>query len=321
MQYASLLITAAAAVLQSGAVMAADYPAKPIRMIVPVAPGGGSDQMGRLLGQKFTEAWGQPVVVDNRAGAGQTIGADMAAKAVPDGHTLVVVNPSHAITATLMTALPYDAVRDFAAVTVLATQPYAVVVYPALPVRNIRELIALAKSKPGEVTYASAGLGSASHLATEMFIGMTGIAMTHVPFKGTGPAIPELISGRVAIMINPILAVAGQVKAGRLHVLAVTAMKRSSSLPDVPTVAEAGVPGYEALAWYLLLAPAKTPGPIVAKISAEAIKAVQAKDARDMLSRSGTDALGTTPREATEFLRNEVARWGRVIKQAGVKAE
>ncbi len=297
------------------------YPAKSIRFIVPTSTGGGSDLIARALGAKYAQAWGQQVVVDNRPGAGMTIGIDLVAKATPDGHTMIIVNPSHAINATLMAKLPYDAVRDFAAITVIATQAYAVVVAPSLPVKNIRELIALAKAKPRELSYASSGPGSASHLAAEMFSGMTGIEMIHVPYKGTGPAIPDLISGRVHLYINPLLAVIGAVETGRLRVIAVTSAKRVTSLPDVPTVAESGVPGYEAISWYMLLVPAKTPAAVVTQLNAETVKALKAKDMLEMLARAGTDSLGNTPREAMEFLKAEIARWGKVVRQAGVKIE
>ena len=312
----------AAAIVPASSATAAEiaYPIKPIRMVIPVAPGGGIDLLARLLGQKYTEAWGQQVVPDTRPGAGQTIGIDIASKAAPDGYTLIVVNPAHAINATLMPKLPYDAVRDFQPISVLATQPYAVVVSQSLPVKNVKELIALAKSKPNEINYASSGPGSASHLATELFISMTGVQMTHVPYKGTGPAIPDLVSGRVPIMINPILAVSPQIQSGRLRALAVTSPKRTPSLPDVPTVSET-VPGYEASAWYMLMAPAKTPQPIIAKLNAKTNEAVQSKEIREVLAKSGTDALGNSPQEATEFLKAEVARWGKVIKTAKVKPE
>ena len=298
-----------------------NFPTKPIRFIVPTAPGGGSDLIARALGQQYTQAWGQQVVVDHRPGAGMTIGIDLVAKATPDGHTIIIVNPSHAINATLMAKLPYDAVRDFIPITVIATQAYAVVVSPSLPAKNVRELIALAKAKPRSLSYASSGPGSASHLATEMLSGMAGIEMIHVPYKGTGPAIPDLVSGRVQLYINPLLAMLGAVETGRLRVIAVTSAKRVSSLPDVPTVAESGVPGYEAIAWYMLLVPAKTPASVVNQLNAETVKAVKSKEVVDMLARAGTDPLGDTPREAAEFLKVEIARWGKAVKQAGVKIE
>ena len=297
------------------------FPSKPIRLIVPTAPGGGSDLIARALGQKYTQTWGQQVVVDHRPGAGMTIGIDLAAKSTPDGHTLVLVNPSHAINATLMARLPYDAVRDLTPITVIATQAYAVVVPPSLPVKNVRELIALAKAKPRELSYASSGPGSASHLATEMFSEMTGTAMIHVPYKGTGPVIPDLISGRVQLFINPLLAVIGPVETGRLRLIAVTSAKRVKSLPDVPTVAESGVPGYEAISWYMLLTPAKTPAAVVNQLNAETVKALKSDEVVEMLARAGTDPLGNSPRDAMEFLKVEIARWGKAVKQAGVRIE
>ena len=299
----------------------AAFPNKPIRFIVPTTPGGGSDLIARSLGAKYAQAWGQQVVVDNRPGAGMTIGIDLVAKASPDGHTLIIVNPSHAINATLMARLPYDAVRDFTPLTVIATQAYAVVVTPSLPAKNIRELIALAKAKPRELSYASSGPGSASHLATEMFSGMAGVEMNHVPYKGTGPAVLDLISGRVQLYINPLLAVIGAVESGRLRVIAVTSAKRVTSLPDVPTVAESGVPGYEATAWYMLLVPSKTPAAVVNQLNAETVKALKTPDMVEMLARAGTDPLGNSPREAMEFLKAEITRWGKAVKQAGVKIE
>lgn len=304
-------------------VQAADpaYPTKPIRFIVPTATGGGSDPLARALGTKYSAAWGQQVVVDNRPGAGMTIGIDIVAKASPDGHTMVLVNPSHAINATLMTRLPYDAVRDLTPVTVIATQPLVMVVSQSLPVKNVRELIALAKAKPREISYASSGPGSASHLAAEMLSGMAGIELSHVPYKGTGPALPDLISGRVQLYINPLLAMIGAVEGGRLRVLAVTSPKRAAALPDIPTVAEAGVPGYEATSWYMLLVPGKTPAAVVNKINAETVRALKDKDMIDLLTRGGADPLGNSPREAMEFLKVEIARWGAAVKRAGVKVE
>lgn len=297
------------------------FPTKPIRFIVPTATGGGSDPLARALGTKYSAAWGQQVVVDNRPGAGMTIGIDIVAKASPDGHTMVLVNPSHAINATLMTKLPYDAVRDLTPVTVIATQPLVMVVSQSLPVKNVRELIALAKAKPREISYASSGPGSASHLAAEMLSGMTGIELSHVPYKGTGPALPDLISGRVQLYINPLLAMIGAVEGGRLRVLAVTSPKRAATLPDVPTVAEAGVPGYEATSWYMILVPGKTPPAVINKINAETLKALKDKDMIDLLTRGGADPLGNSPREASEFLKVEIARWGKAVKQAGVRVD
>ena len=208
------------------------WPTKSIRCIIPTAPGGGSDPLVRMIGHRFTQAWGQQVVVDHRPGAGMTIGIDIVAKSTPDGHTIAVVNPSHAINATLMSKLPYDPVRDLAVVTILATQPYAMVFTQSFPPKNIKELIAAAKAKPREMVFISAGPGSASHLAGEMFVGLAGIEMTHIPYKGTGSLMPDLIAGRVPMIINPVLSVINQVNAGRLRLIAVTSAKRVSTLPD-----------------------------------------------------------------------------------------
>ena len=297
------------------------YPTKPIRIIIPTAPGGGSDVMVRMLGQKYTEAWGQQVVVDHRVGAGMTIGINITAQAAPDGYTMAVVNPSHAINATLMPKLPYDPLRDLAALTVLATQPYAVTVTNSLPVKNVKELIAYAKAKPLELNAANSGPGSASHLAAEMFMSMTGVQITHVPYKGTGGAMPDLVSGRAHLYINPMLAMISQIQAGRIRLIAVTSPKRVKSMPDIPTVSESGVPGYEATSWYMIIVPSKTPAAVVSKIHAETVKALQSKDIIDVLARGGSEPVGNTPAEATEFLKVEIARWGKVIRQAKVTVQ
>jgi tripartite-type tricarboxylate transporter receptor subunit TctC len=306
-----------------GQVQAAEqpYPTRPIRVIIPTTPGGGSDQIVRSLGQKFTAAWGQQVVVDHRPGAGMTIGIDIGAKASPDGHTLVMVNPSHAINATLYTKLPYDPVRDLTPITVLVTQSYGVVVPNSLPVKTVKDMIALAKSKPREINFASSGNGSASHLAGEMFVHMAGVEMTHIPYKGTGTVMPDLIAGRVSFYINPMLAVINQVQAKQIRLIAVTSLKRVNSLPDVPTVAESGVPGYEATSWYMMLTPGKTPAAIVNQLNQEMVKALTADDMREMMARAGVEPLGNTPREAMEFLKVEIAKWGKVIRMAKVKID
>jgi tripartite-type tricarboxylate transporter receptor subunit TctC len=297
------------------------FPTRPIRFIIPTAAGGGSDQIVRFLGNRYTAAWGQQIVADNRPGAGMVIGIDIAAKAAPDGHTLVLVNPSHAINATLMARLPYDPVNDLIPISVVATQAFGLVVPNSLPVKSVKELIAHVKSKPGELSFGSSGPGSASHLAGEMFTGMTGTQMTHIAYKGTGPVLADLIPGRVHMYINPMLAIINQVNAGQLRLLGVTTAKRVTSLPDVPTVAEAGVPGYEASSWYMVLAPAKTPAAVINQIHRETVNALKAKDMQDMLAKGGTEALGNTPAEAMTFLKIEIARWGKVIKQANIRQQ
>lgn len=318
-----IAIAGVSMLLACGALAAAElrYPTKPIRIIIPTAPGGGSDVMVRMLAQKYTEAWGQQVVVDHRVGAGMTIGINLTAQAAPDGYTMAVVNPSHAINATLMPKLPYDPLRDLAALTVLATQPYAVTVTNSLPVKNVKDLVAYAKARPLELNAANSGPGSASHLAAEMFTSMTGVQITHVPYKGTGGAMPDLVSGRAHFYINPMLAMISQIQAGRIRLIAVTSPKRVSSMPDIPTVSESGIPGYEATSWYMTIMPSKTPATIVSKIHAETVKALKSKDIVDVLAKGGSEPVGNTSNEATEFLKVEIARWGKVIKQAKVKVE
>jgi tripartite-type tricarboxylate transporter receptor subunit TctC len=315
----SLLMFALAAVSASG--VAQNFPAKPIRVIIPTAAGGGSDQVVRHLGNHYTKVWGQQVVLDNRPGAGMTIGIDIATKATPDGHTLVLVNPSHAINATLMAKLPYDPINDLIPISVVATQALGLVIPNSLPAKSVKEFIAYVKSKPRELSFGSSGPGSASHLAGEMFLGMTGVEMTHIAYKGTGPVLVDLIPGRVHMYINPMLAIINQVNSGQMRLLGVTSPKRVASLPDVPTLSEAGVPGYEAMSWYMLLAPAKTPMPIVNQIHRETVVALKGKEMLDMLARGGTEAVGNTPKEAMAYLKAEIARWGKVIKQAKLRVE
>jgi tripartite-type tricarboxylate transporter receptor subunit TctC len=320
-EFSTLLATALFSLAATAYGAEQAYPVRPIRVIIPTAPGGGSDVMVRMLSQRYTEAWGQQVVVDHRAGGGMTIGINITATAAPDGYTMAVVNPSHAINATLMPKLPYDPLRDLTPLTVLATQPYAFCVTNSLPAKNVKDLIALAKSKPGELNAANSGPGSASHLAAEMFTSMTGVKITHVPFKGTGGAMPDLVAGRVHFYINPMLAMISQIQAGRIRLIAVTSPKRVSSMPDIPTVSESGIPGYEATSWYMTIMPSKTPETIVSKIYAETVKALKSKDIIDILAKGGSEPVGNTPKEATEFLKVEIARWGKVIKQAKVKIE
>ena len=297
------------------------FPTKPIRVIIPTAPGGGSDLMMRMLGNKWTDAWGEQVVLDHRPGGGMTLGIGITAQANPDGHTLALVNPSHAINATLMPKLAYDPLKDLSVLTVTATQPYAMTITNSVPAKTVKEFIAYAKSKPGELNMASSGPGSASHLAGEMFKTMTGVNMIHVPYKGTGFAMPDLISGRMHFYVNPMLAMITQIQAGRIRLLAVTSPKRIASMPDVPTVDEAGVPGYQATSWYMLITPARVPVPVMNKLYDETAKALKSKDIVQVLAQGGSEPVGDTPRASTEFLKAEIARWGKVIKQANVTVQ
>jgi tripartite-type tricarboxylate transporter receptor subunit TctC len=298
--------------------IAQTFPTKPIRFIIPTAAGGGSDQIVRFLGNRYTAVWGQQIVADNRPGAGMTIGIDIAAKATPDGHTLILVNPSHAINATLMKSLPYHPVNDLTPISVVATQALGLIIPNSLPAKTVKEFLAYVKSKPGELSFGSSGPGSASHLAGEMFLGMTGTSMAHIAYKGTGPVLVDLVPGRLHMYINPMLAIINQVNAGQVRLLAVTSNKRVASLPNVPTLSEAGVPGYEATSWYMVLVPSKTPAPIIRQIHTETVAALKQKDMLAMLEKGGTEAVGNTPAEALVFLKTEIARWGKVIKDAKI---
>jgi len=298
------------------------YPSKPIRLIVPWPPTGTVDILGRTLGQKLSESLGQSVLVDNRAGANGMIGSEAAAKSPPDGYTLVVDNiTGHAINATLQAKMPFDSMRDFTHVSLLASVPDGVVSLPSLPATNIRELIALAKAQPGKLTYASFGIGSSAHLAGELFKIMAGVDMLHIPYKGGQPAIADLLAGQVSIYIPVLPSVVQLTKAGRLRLLAVTGAKRSPAMPDVPTVAESGLPGFEASNWFGLMAPAGTPPEIVTRLNAEAAKALQAPEVREKLAALGFEIQSSTPQEFATLLKSETEKWAKVIKASGARAE
>jgi tripartite-type tricarboxylate transporter receptor subunit TctC len=298
------------------------YPAKPIRLIVPWPPTGTVDILGRTLGQKLSESMGQNFVVDNRGGANGMIGTEMAARAAPDGYTLLVENiTGETINAALRDKMAFDIHRDFSHISLLAWVPNGVVSLPTLPAKNIQELIALAKAQPGKLTYASFGIGSSAHLTFELFKGMTGIDMLHVPYKGGQPAIADLLAGQGSIYIPVLPSVVQLSKAGRLRLLAVTSAKRSSAVPDVPTVAESGVPGFEASNWFAFMAPAGTPPEIVARLNAEAGKALQSADVREKLVALGFETQSSTPQELSAFLRKESDKWTKVVKASGARAE
>ncbi|MGE5526806.1 MAG: tripartite tricarboxylate transporter substrate binding protein [Rhodospirillaceae bacterium] len=317
------IVAALAALLAGGAVRAAqtDFPLKPVRLIVPFPAGGGVDIVARSLTPHLTERWGQQVVVDNRPGAGTTLGADLAAHAVPDGHNLLLTNTAHAINATLFKKLPYDPVRDFEAISLVATQPSVLVVNTAVPAKSVKDLIALAKGKPGQLNYASSGNGTPPHLSAAMFENMAGVALNHVPYKGAAPALTDLLAGQVQMMFATIISVTPHLQSGRIRALAVTSPKRSPAMPDVPTVAEAGVPGFEATAWFMLFAPAKTPDALVQRISRDTAAVVSRPDVKARFAKEGAETVGSTPDRAAAYLKSEIARWGKVIKAANIQAE
>jgi len=301
---------------------AAPFPAKPVRLIVPFTPGGSTDILARAIGQKLAETWGQSVIIDNRPGAGGSIGMEMAAKAAPDGYTLVMGHVGTlAANPALYPKLPYDPVKDFAPITLIAMVPNVLVVGPAVPSQNVRELVALAKSKPGKLDYGSGGNGSAAHLATEYFKLKAGVDLQHIPYKGTAPALSDLLGGQIALMITGLPPVLPHVKAGKLRILGVASAQRLKGFPDIPTIAESGVPGYEATQWYGLLAPAATPKDIVAKLNSDAVKALKDPSVAERLAGEGAEPVGDTPEQFGAFIRSEIELWGKVIRATGAKVD
>jgi tripartite-type tricarboxylate transporter receptor subunit TctC len=300
----------------------AKYPSKSIRWVVPFPPGGGNDTIARLVGQQLATALGQQVLIDNRPGAAGALGAQVAATAPADGYTIFLAGVgSHGLNPNLRKKLPYDAVKDFDAISLIASAPLLVVIHPSLPVRNVKELIALAKAKPGVINYASNGAGGSSHMAVELFDMLAGTKMTHVPYKGLAPALTELLSGEVQVMFSSAVAMLPQVKAGKLRAIAMTGAKRSAAIPDVPTVAESGLKGYETGSWYGVVAPAGTPRYAIDKLSAEVIRITKSPAITNKLVEEAVIPVGSTPAEFSAYIKSEIARWGKVIKQAGLKIE
>lgn len=299
----------------------AQYPGKSIRMIIPFPPGGGTDTLGRILGPKLSEALGQQVVMDNRPGAGANIGAEIAAKAPPDGYTLLMGNVVHTINVTLYSKLGYDFVRDLAPVSLLASTPNILVVHPSVPAKSVKELIALSKARPGQLDFASSGSGSSAHLAGELFSSMAGTKMNHIPYKGGGPAVIALVGGQVSVGFATTPSVIQHVKSGRLRGLAVTSAQRSPSTPDLPTVSEAGLPGYEVLGWYGLLVPSGTSKEIVSRLHAESVKPLKLSDVKERLDATGFEPIGTGPEQFGSYIRSEVEKWAKVVRSAGVRVD
>jgi tripartite-type tricarboxylate transporter receptor subunit TctC len=304
-------------VLASGTHGAQSYPTRPIRFIVPFPPGGGNDIVARIVAAKLGEHLGQSVVVDNRGGAGGTIGTDITAKAPPDGHTLLVNNISLAVNHTLFPKLPYDTLKDLAPVGLIGRQPNIIVVHPGVPAKSLRELLDAARAKPGQMNYGSGGVGTASHLATEMLKAMAGVELVHVPYKGLGPALTDLVGGRVQLIISTMASALPFTKSGKLRPLAVTTAKRSAFFPEVPTADEAGVKGYEFSTWYGLFVPAGTPRAIVDRLNAEMRKALGSAAVLESFSAQGLEPSPSTPTEFGAYLGSEVRKWARVVKVSG----
>jgi tripartite-type tricarboxylate transporter receptor subunit TctC len=314
------LMTVTVCVLAGGAALAQTYPAKPIRLVVPQPPGGGNDTIARMIGTKLSVALKQQVAVDNRAGAGGLIGADIAAHSPADGYTLLLGNVAAlAIIPNVQKKMPYDALKDFAPISLIASAPLIVVVHPSVPVHTIKQLIALAKAKPGQLNYASNGVGSSTHLATEMFKLMTKTNLVHIPYKGLGPAVTDLLAGQVQLMFSSAVAMMPHVQSGRLRAIGMTGTKRSAAIPDIPTVAESGVPDYESGSWYGILAPTGTPRDIIALLSREIAAAVRSPDITDRLVAEAVIPVGSTPAEFAAHIQKEYTRIGNVIRSSGAK--
>ncbi|MBI3918961.1 MAG: tripartite tricarboxylate transporter substrate binding protein [Betaproteobacteria bacterium] len=307
--------------VQPAAVAQSNYPIRPVRIIVPNAPGSSGDIIARLVAPPLSERLGQPVVVDNRAGAGTMIGGEAVAKSPPDGYTLLMGFSTLAINPATYRKVPYDALRDFAPITHAVSLPGILLAHPSLPAKSVRELIALAKARPGDIAFASGGQGSYSHMSSELFSSMAGIRMLHVPYRGSGPGYIDLLAGNVSVMAANILSAIPHVRSGRLRALGITSKKRAASAPDVPTVAEGGLPGYESVQWLGLLAPAGTPREIIARLHQEVAAVLRSQEMKDRLARDGAEPIASSSEEFGAYLRRETEKWAKVAKVAGIRPE
>ena len=297
------------------------FPNRPLRFVVGYPPGGATDIIARILGQKLTDTLGQQVLIDNRPGAGGIIGSEIIAKGTPDGHSFVLVTTSHGVNPSLYPKLPYDSIRSFSPITQVATLQLVLAVNPSLSAKNVRELIALAKAQPGKFNFASSGSGQSLHLAGELFKSMAGINIVHIPYKGSAPARTDLLGGQVQMMFESMIGILPFVTNGKLRALAVSGAQRSAAAPDIPTMAEAGVAGYEASGWVGILAPAGTPKPIVGRLNADTVKILQMPDVKELLSQNGAEPVGSTPDQFTAFIRTEITKWARVVKESGARLD
>lgn len=318
--FAAVLLLFAWAGIMHNPAHAQQYPAKPIHLVIPFPPGGPTDVIGRALGQKLGEALGQPVIIDNRPGAGASIGSDYVAKSAPDGYTLLIgTTGSHTINPAIYSKLPYDPVKDFAPITRLATYGNVLVVSPNLPVKNLKELIELARAKPGEVTFGSAGNGASNHLSGELLASMAGVRMQHVPYKGSAPALIDVMGGQTSFMFDILSTSLPQIKAGKVRAIAWSGPTRSPLIPDVPTIAESGLPGYEVVGWFGLFAPAGTPRDIVNRLNAETVKILVQPDMKEKLT--GYDPAPDTPEQFAAVIKSDIATWARVVKESGAHVD
>jgi tripartite-type tricarboxylate transporter receptor subunit TctC len=313
---------AALAAAAAGAAFAqAGYPGKPVRLVVPSSAGGGTDIVARIIAPDLSKRLGQQVVIDNRPGAGTMIGIEVAAKSPPDGYTLLMGLSTLAINSALYKKVPYDPQRDFAPITQAVSSASIIVVHPSIPVKSVKELIAFSRARPGQLNYASAGTGTYPHMTMELFLSMAKLKMVHIPYKGTGPAMIDMVAGQVATMAATILTGMPQIRAGRLRPLGITSAARSSIVPDIPTVAEAGLPGFESVQWYGMLAPARTPKDIVNRLHAEATAVLKQPEIKARLAADGADLVASTPEEFTRYIQSELVKWAKVAREAGIQPE
>jgi tripartite-type tricarboxylate transporter receptor subunit TctC len=317
----ALCVAAAAACSYGSAVVAQNFPTKPLRIVVGLAPGGGTDIVGRMVGQRLSAAIGQQVIIDNRPGASGNIAAEIVAKSPADGYTLIVVTASHVINPSLYPKMSYDPIKDFSAVTQLTAQPYLFVVNPSVPAKSVKEFIALAKSRKGGLTYASSGSGLLGHLGMELLKSQAKFDAVHIPYKGAGPALMDTIAGQVDAFFPTIISGLPQVRSGKVRVIAVTTLKRAALLPEVPTVAEQGFPGYEVNGWYGLLAPAGTPKDVIAYLHREVAEVLRSPEGKERLAAEGAEGVGNTPEQFAAYMQSDMVKWGKVVKQSGARAD
>ena len=318
---ARCLLFATLIAAQAGLALAQGYPSKPVRMIVPSSAAGGTDIVARIISPRLAERLGQQVIIDNRPGAGTMIGIELAAKSPPDGYTLLMGLSTLAINSALYKKVPYDPVRDFAPITQAVSSASIIVVHPSVPVKTVKELIAFARARPGQLNYASAGTGTYPHMTMELFLSMAGLKMAHIPYKGTGPAMIDMIAGHVATTAATILTGMPHIRSGRLRGLGITSSARNAVVPEIPTVAESGLPGYESVQWYGVLAPAKTPKEIITRLHGEITRVLQQPDVKERIAGDGADPVGSTPEEFARFIQSELTKWAKVARDAGIKPE
>lgn len=315
------VLAACSGLLSATGAGAQTWPTRAVRFIIPQSAGSATDTVARMIGSRLAEKFGQPVIPENRAGAGGVIGAEITAKAAPDGYTITIVSATHTVNPSLRRNLPYDTIADFAPVTMATAQPYVMLAHPSLPAKNVKELVALARLRPGQINYASSGAGTLGHLGFELLKTSASVNMVHVPYKGIVPAITDIVGGHVSLLYSTVVSGMPQVNAGKLRALAVSSIKRAQVAPNVPTVAESGFPGYDVSGWYGILVPAKTPADIINRLNSEIVTILRSPAATERLAADGSEAVGNTPEQFGAHIKSEITKWGKVVKAAGITAD